>query len=192
MAAKPCEYQRYSADRQLAARNPSRAASKSVAVARAPQNPWMNRLAKLVEHMHQRPPRMTPGHSRTRITHDVTNAGPGFRLVAVDGTVGAGRLFVTIRALRQPTFRVPHQRGAIFAQRTRRVLMVCPAINACHAHHGIVFTFETSGQRVHAISLTKTHRRGLIPVKRFRECASNPKATRRHAVRAGRLPRAVG
>ena len=68
--------------------------------------------AKTIQFVSDGEPRMTKQHSWTCVPHDRFHLGPLRGLVTVDRAIGAGRFFVSVRALLKPTLRIVQETAA--------------------------------------------------------------------------------
>jgi hypothetical protein len=110
--------------------------------------------AQLVQQVEQRQDRVTPGHARPGEPHDLARLLALGRLVAMDGTLGAGRFSFAVRALGEATFRVAHEFGASAAQlRVRVTRVMLFAVNAGHADQRLVFPRQAAFQRIHDVRI---------------------------------------
>ena len=83
---------------------------------------------------------MTKQHPGTGVSHNFPGLGFSSRLVAVNGTVGAGRFLVPIRTFSKAQLRIIQKFTARLTQTVPIIVMVGGAINANHLAHGQAFT----------------------------------------------------
>ena len=109
---------------------------------------------QFVEQVLQSEHRVSPGHPRAGKAHDLASGLALRGLVAVNRTIGAGRLFDAVGAFFQPPFGVGHQFGTIGAKDSMFLLpVVMIAKNMRHAHQGLVFLFQSAAEPAHHLMI---------------------------------------
>jgi hypothetical protein len=107
----------------------------------------LRRRAETVQPVAQAHDRMFPHHARPGITHYGAGLFAAIALVAMHGTVGARRLFLSEAATFQPHFGVIQKLPAFRAKTFRRMMMVA-AINLHHRRHRFPFAREAHACQV--------------------------------------------